>query len=392
MRQFASIIAAAPRTLGRLMFSGLKNAAHRNPGLLAAARATRKWMFTRKPRLVRGFDPLVLDEDILAGFTAIAPSLAAEMLVEFAEIARELGGVPTGLSAYYQWLAQHPLDDLLASAAELNLVYTPGKVGTTTAVATLQRHPSIHSPVRSIHYLSSKGHAFLEERRITRCTPWPATAGYNWRDYLFQSRMLRVLIAINRALRAPNRPGADAVRKPYVVTGVREPVALHVSRCFEGWWQYGNTPDVLTAEVVRQQLAEDAWPAHCNQWFSDELRDTFGIDVFARPFPTERGWDIYENDAARVLLIRLESLAALPAALGELYGFDPSTFSVVSANTAEGKDYAVPYDVVKKTLRLSRQELEEIYALPYVRHFYTPREIAELKSRWQTAVATRKAA
>ncbi len=98
------------------------------------------------------------------------------------------------------------------------------------------------------------------------------------------------------------------------------------------------------------------------------------------------------SDDARVLLIRLESLAGLPNALGALYGLNPCTFTVVSANLAESKSYAARYDAVKKELRLSRQELEEIYSQPYVGHFYTRKEIAAFKSRWQAAEQARRAA
>src|SRR4029077_16159903 len=109
--------------------------------------------------------------------------------------------------------------------------------------------------------------------------------------------------------------------------------------------------------------------------FTDELGAVFGVDVYARPFPAERGWDVYENDAARVLVVRQEDLARLPEALGALYGFDPATVEVEDRNVADHKDYSAHYRAVRAALRLSERELDEAYSLPYARHFYTPREI-----------------
>jgi hypothetical protein len=204
--------------------------------------------------------------------------------------------------------------------------------------------------------------------------------------------MLRVMIAVNRAMRATNRPFGAAVRKPFVVVGVREPVSLHVSYCFEGWWVYADTPAGLTTKIVHEQLTRDAWHRHCNNWFTDELYETFGVDVYAQPFPTKRGWTIYENNQARVMLIRQESLSVLADALGALYGYDPNSFQVIPANLSEDKAYARPYNAVKETLRLSERELDSIYALPYVQHFYTPQEIAAFKDRWRAFKIAPKAA
>jgi hypothetical protein len=58
---------------------------------------------------------------------------------------------------------------------------------------------------------------------------------------------------------------------------------------------------------------------------------------------------------------------------------------MVSTNVASEKSYAKCYDVAKRNLKLSARELDEIYALPYVQHFYAPKEIEGFKMRWQAA-------
>jgi Putative capsular polysaccharide synthesis protein len=393
MLESASNSIRPQRSAWPLLRARLKRAANRHPLLLATIHSVRRFLAPNKPSAPRKpavFDPLHPDQKMLAEFASVSPELRDEMMHEFLDLARVLKGVRSGLSANFQCLAEHSLDNLLAWSADLNVVYTPGKVGSGTIHATLSQHPYFQSPVRHVHFLSLKGLAFVEQL-INQCASRPA-AHAKWNDTAFWGYWIRIQIAINRALRARNRSLGTSVRKPYVVAGVREPVAIHLSWCFEVSWMYGDNYDNLTADFVHQRFTDDGWHRHCDNWFTNDLAKMFGVDVYSRRFPTERGWDIYENDAARVLLIRQENFAELPNALGALYGLDPSTFKVATSNTAEGKDYAARYATVKKELRLCSQELEEIYSLPYVRHFYTPTEIAAFKSRWQATETIRNAA
>lgn len=338
-------------------------------------------LFTTNP-VVDRFHDLIADSRLMKELTAISSGLRADVGAELGDIARILGDMVSGDAALERWLALHPLDDLIAQATDLHIVYTPGKVGSRTVAATLQPHPSIKSRVRNAHFLSEQGLAFAEDI-ADRCVHRPC-ASDGWRDMLLRGRWLRILIAINRAMRRQMRD----VKKPTVITGVREPIALHLSFCFESSWMYADTPNHLTADFVRARLADDAWHRHCNRWLSNDLGNTFGIDVYSRRFPCERGWCIDENCDARVLLIRQESLDNLPSALGALYNLDASTFHVTSVNTAAAKPYAVQYESVKDMLRLRTADLNEIYSLPYVQHFYSRDEIRSFKDRWSAARVT----
>ncbi len=303
------------------------------------------------------------------------------VLDEFAELGRVLNGVEDGLNPNAREVLQAPLDGLLSSALELNLVYTPGNVGSCTAASTLANHPSIKAPVTVGHHISKKSLLWLQ-RQGEECARWPDSVG-SWRESVFWSWLLRVRVMLSRALCLKGGAPGKPFRKPFVVTGVREPIAGDLSGCFYSWWEHADTPAHLTLRVVQEALKSRPWHLRCNDWFDDELKQMFGIDVFARAFPMERGWEIYENDVARVLLIRQENLGRLSQALGALYKLDPSEFVTVTANAAESKDYAPYYRAVKDTLRYSKLELDRIYSLPYVAHFYTPTEIATFRQRWQ---------
>lgn len=311
------------------------------------------------------------------------------LLAEFVPMIQALRQVRMEFVPPIAELTQHPVYKLMDQVlAGLNLVYSPGKVGSSTIVATLRNHPAIQSEVQHVHFLSARGVAFVQTL-IERCSQRPFAADV-WRQHVAHCHWLRVLIGVTQALRA--RGGTwGVVPKPTLIAGVREPIGMHLSFASEVYWMYADSPEGFTTEFVHDRLADDAWHRHCDNWFTNDLAPMFGIDVYARPFPIARGWDIYENEQARMLLIRQESLAQLPHALGQLYGIDPTTVAVETRNTGAEKPHAAQYARVRQTLRLSERELEECYGLRYVSHFYTPDEIAAFKARWRAAPARRAA-
>jgi hypothetical protein len=278
-------------------------------------------------------------------------------------------------------LIEHPpMQLMLQQIAHLNIVYSPPKVGSTTMCETLMRMPFIHSrsKIRHLHFLSSKGLDFIARLNA-------AYVGHPeehvWLEHMTHCHWMRLLLAANREVR---KAGADPalVNKPFVLTGVREPVAQYLSMVFHIDWMFADSIDKLTADYLQKRICRDPWLHEFNDWFTDDLAATFDVNVYAGSFPTGRGWDIYENENARILLVRQENLDRLQEAFGEFYGMDPATFDITRANEGDNKAYAEHYNAVKRAFRLSEQQLDEIYSAPYVRHFYTPEEIAGFKEWW----------
>lgn len=302
-----------------------------------------------------------------------------ELLKEFAPIPTLVRKIAPGDRAYETTqMLQGPAYLLMEQMiADSTIVYSPPKVGGQTIAATLWAHPTIPQP-KHIHFLSPKGLAFME-RLIEQSRSHPNQ--HMWQTLMLHSRWVRVLLAANRMLRAGGL--SSIVPKPILIAGVREPMGQYLSMVFQAWWMYADTPAALNAESIRAQMINDPWRQQCNNWFKDDLEATTGLDVFAKPFPTEQGWDIYENDVARVLIIRQENLNSLPQALGALYGIDPATIQLENRNRAEEKEYATEYAAVKKAWRPSEKDLEEVYSPPYVHHFYTLQEVKAFQERWR---------
>ena len=302
-----------------------------------------------------------------------------EILTEFAPIPSLIGKVapedrPYETLQMRQGAAYSLLEQLIAP---INVVWTPPKVAGQTIAATLWAHPTLPKP-KHIHFMSPKGLAFIDWL-IENSHHHPNQ--HMWHSLMAHGRWVRVMLAANRFLRANGL--ASVVPKPILISGVREPMAQYLSLVFQVWWMYVKSPADLNAESIRAQMRDDPWRHQCNNWFKDDLAEMTGIDVFSRPFPTEQGWDIYENDVARVLIIRQENLDRLPQAIGTLYGIDPATVKLESRNKAEEKEYFSHYDAVKKAWSPTDQDIAEVYSPRFVSHFYTAHEIDNYQQRWR---------
>lgn len=308
-------------------------------------------------------------QDVLAEFASIPPLL---------QKINQLQEISLGELAYEMTRMQHePAFELMEQLiADMAIVYSPPKVGGQTITATLWGHPGLPEP-KHIHFMSPRGLAFMEGL-AERCRT-PLTK-HRWFESITHSRWVRTLLTARYALRAAGM--ASIVPKPMVLVGVREPVAQYLSLVFEHWWMYADRFEDLNAESLRAAMLDDPWYHHCNDWFQKELGESLGIDVFAQPFPGERGWEIYENEVARVLVIRQENLESFPQALGALRALQPAAITMENRNLGEAKDYSSHYAAVKKAFRLAGPELDRIYSSPQVRYFYSSAEIASFRNQW----------
>jgi hypothetical protein len=309
------------------------------------------------------------------------PKTLEDMVAESRQIRALLGQIRSPLwddiqgctTPHLEWLLEHLHHDL-------HVVYSPGKVGSRTIQATLKDHPAIGEAYH-LHMLSPGG---LE--RLFELIPLSMDFADAFRAQLAFSHWMRLLLVLRRLV--PSSRG----RKTYVLSGVRDPVAMALSAHFESWWLMADSPLSLTGEIIRSKLEDMIWFKWCNDWYTQELGAVFQIDPFVRPFPRECGWDVLENDIARVLLLRIEDFERLPAALGALYERPAEEFKVRSTNRGEDKSYARHYRNVCATFQLPGSLLDQVYDLPFVRHFYSPLETERFKRRWLLHETKRAAA
>jgi lipopolysaccharide biosynthesis protein len=169
-----------------------------------------------------------------------------------------------------------------------------------------------------------------------------------------------------------------------VITMVRDPLRQRISAFFENLPQ--QIPDFhnayrkgkLTAEVLKEYFFQ--FPKTDN-WFDNQLKPVFNIDVFETPFPSHRGFQIYNNDKASVLLIRTEDLNRVAReAIKQLLDIDD--FLLSTGNKSDEKYYAELYELCNN-MTFPKEYIEEVYSTRICRHFYTQKEIQSFTSRWK---------
>jgi hypothetical protein len=204
------------------------------------------------------------------------------------------------------------------------------------------------------------------------------------------SRLDREFLGAEMLHRYRAKPGHHRLK---LISLVRDPMARTVSAFFKQFeLDYpGMSRDYLVDPVNLPRLSEmffhpDEPEAQVSTgWFDKEVRDVFGIDVFAKPFPHDPGYLLLKGDDCDLLLLRLESFdQAGPAGLAALLP-DLRPNAIPHANSTRDRDrYYASYKKFVETLRPPTAYLDRMYLSRLARHFYTPDEIALFRSRWES--------
>jgi len=239
------------------------------------------------------------------------------------------------------------------------IVYTMGKVGTTSYRYSLQklgRHP-----VFAVHHVNPDYHREL---------------------VLGRGNVIQAPSALRRMRSSLVHKLLIRSGRPYLmITGVRDPVAQILSR-------FHHTSNKYWRRVVPSVDALARWfldHVHLDfplEWFNREFLPMTGFDVYAATFDKVRGWTILERGTARCLVLKLEaSDAAKGGGLRTLLG--DQEFRLESYNRTGNKRSADRYRALKERVKLPREVMDRMLASRYVRHFYSETEAEQMRRRWQ---------
>ncbi|WP_418509493.1 putative capsular polysaccharide synthesis family protein [Corallibacter sp.] len=230
------------------------------------------------------------------------------------------------------------------------LVYTLGKVGSSTVYSQLKRY-SIWNNVFHVHFLSDNWLKIkLKETNHFKANNAAANKVFSYID------------------QSPNNV-------THIITLVREPVSRELSNFMQ------NPNDFVDNDIL-SYTTKDLKKAYLNkldydytlQWFDTEFKSYTGFDVYAQPFDKEKGYSIYEHNATKILVMKLETLdACFEEAMKTFLGTNIK-LNVV-ANQSENKSISSIYKALKEEIKFPENDLKALYANTYVTHFYTESEI-----------------
>lgn len=252
-------------------------------------------------------------------------------------------------------------------------VYQMGRVGSASVKLSLEqayRSLSIKIPILHGHFLNN----FIElENRVKE-------------DLEDTSHFMSDLIAVNETFHKLMGEMNDP-QKLKIISLVRDPVARNVSTFFfalneflPGWEQRIAENKLTVDEIHQIFLAKRIYVLTAFYWFEEQMQPVFDIDVYATPFPKEKGYKIYSSSKADLLLLRLESLNQFAEKAFVEYLSLPN-FEIQNVNTGEGRRTGDLYRLFK-TKPLPREYIEWTYNFKLARHFYTEEELKSFTRKW----------
>lgn len=189
-------------------------------------------------------------------------------------------------------------------------------------------------------------------------------------------------------------------KKWKVITLTRDPIARNVSTFFEnlevqvidsnGTFEirsdyYGIPRAVVNSDdlqVLIDLFFNKLRHESSLEFFDRELKEVFGVDVYASEFPKSRGYHIYRSSLADVLLIRLEDLnGRAREAFNEFLDID--NFTLKSENIGSQKIYAPLYRKFLQTIAWPESYLDKFYESKFMNHFYSENEIKGFRKNWR---------
>ncbi len=189
-----------------------------------------------------------------------------------------------------------------------------------------------------------------------------------------------------------------------VMVGVRDPIAQHISLLYQVLGEISTSPTAKVLAFGRNPREIFAQGGDAQQWFHWMIEglkggDPYGIndveaffrgfqqwvgEVMSQPFPQEQGYSVVELGNIQVFLYQLERLDRLLPAISDFVGQDLPEFH--RSNLAKEKWIAPSYDQALQELRFTQDYWEKVWAMPWVRHFYSQEQIASFQKRWQSQV------
>lgn len=289
------------------------------------------------------------------------------------------------LSSYYytgNWIRIYKYHRRLINSLygpEIILVHQMGKVGSSSIVKSLEK-AAISQPIIKTHFLNPQTHQ-EKWRHINLHQKYPHNRkGFVPRHLIvgrYLSRQLPELLAQNKRIK--------------VITAVRDPIARGISSFFQNVNQY--IPDFMqkfesqkiemgkVAEVFWQEASERRY--RHNQWFEQEFKSVFDIDVFSIDFPKPKGYLIKKSIVKNIdlLIVKLENFNfCLEKSLQEFLDIDKIV--LVNSNMSQNKNYDIAYQQFKTYIKFSPEYIDNMYETQFARHFYSDEQISSFKLKW----------
>jgi hypothetical protein len=116
------------------------------------------------------------------------------------------------------------------------------------------------------------------------------------------------------------------------------------------------------------------------QWFDNNIKANFGIDVYAQSFP-KCGYATYSHRNIRLLVMRCEiSDDKKVKVIKKFLGLDE--FQLSNKNISAQKEYGSTYSDFKKNVKLPSDFIDRMCKSKYFNYFYDQDVIDAIREKW----------
>ncbi len=247
------------------------------------------------------------------------------------------------------------------------LIYQMGKVGSRTVYRSLKAL-GLGVPVYHCHLLNDLDKiedAIIKSRANPKETLAEIRNGRKLRSQIFEGKY----------------------KKWNLISLVRDPIKRNISAFFQNitevipdvYEKYNNN-SISIDEIINSFIHEYDHNAPL-YWFDSQLKDVFDIDVFASEFPKAAGYEVYDGEKVRLLLMRLENLTACVQDAIEVF-FGIQDFKLINVNIGNQKKYNKIYRDFLENANLPANYIDLMYDSKFCKHFYNSDEIEEFRKSW----------
>jgi hypothetical protein len=228
---------------------------------------------------------------------------------------------------------------------EVILIYQMGKVGSSSISKSLK-----NSGIYSIH-----------THRLN--TTYPFTTKF---QKIYQSIRAGVLkVFLHR-------------KKIKLITLTREPISRNISGFFQNLEDFIGKNEKDKNELIKLFFKSENNYYTIN-WFDNEIKSVFGIDVYSYEFPKDKGFMVISDKNVEMFIARIEDLNSLENQIGNFLKI--KEFKLDNTNKGENKWYSEMYDQLKSNINFPESYVKDRYNSKYMKHFYSEQEISLFKEK-----------
>jgi hypothetical protein len=140
-----------------------------------------------------------------------------------------------------------------------------------------------------------------------------------------------------------------------------------------------QTPVERLTDLITEEYFRADWIELVLGWFEHGyFRD---VDVYTHPFDPSAGYSIISEPGTTIFLYKLEDLPRIGNRLSELVGLD---LRLQRVNAADDKAYGRLYRAAIDAIQFDQKDVDRVMSSKLVRHFYSEREIDQMRERWSS--------